>query len=162
MSVFFSRTSEYALQALMYLSLQNPNQPVLQKDIASSLSVPQHFLGKILQSLVKKGLVHSLKGKRGGFALGKKPSEITVLEIIQAIEGDNFLCGCLLGLSQCLDEEPCPLHNKWKPIRGNLVKLLEKNLAQFSNQFGKKLNWLDPINREMMEQIYSGPKVQHL
>jgi len=154
MSVIFSRTSEYALQALLYLSLQQAGLPIQQKDIADAIQVPPHFLGKILQALVKKGLVHSLKGKNGGFALGKKASEISVMQIVQAIEGDNFLCGCILGLSECLDEEPCPLHFKWKPIKQNITKLLEKRLSQFSAQFGKKLNWLDPQNRATMEQVY--------
>lgn len=148
MTVFFSRTTEYAVQSALYLSMHPFSTPVLQRDMATALNIPPHFLGKILQVMVKNGIVLSEKGKKGGFHLAKSPEMISLFDIVKAIEGPKVLEGCLLGLPNCQEEEPCPLHTKWKPIKLNLVNLLDKNLSQFTTQFGQKLNWMEMVYQE--------------
>ncbi len=140
MSLMFSRGCEYALQAMLYLSSQPPSTPIFQRDISQALNIPPHFLGKILQSLVRSRLVISQKGKAGGFILGRPPRDITPYDIIQAVDGPIFLEGCILGFPDCRDQEPCPVHLQWKGIKQNIVQMLEdKNILELSQELGPKL-----------------------
>ncbi len=135
MPIMFTRGCEYGLQAMLYLAAQPPNTRLLQRDIASSLLVPPHFLGKILQVLAKSGLVVSQKGKTGGFALARLASEITLRQIIEAIDGPMFLDACVLGFPACSDSNPCPAHHKWKAIREDVFRgLINQNLDQLRQE----------------------------
>jgi Rrf2 family protein len=100
------------------------DQPVLSRDIARELSIPEHFLAKILQDLSKSRLLLSFKGRGGGFRLARPAGEIRLLEVIQAIDGPQFGQGCLLGLPQCSDETPCPLHYQWAQIKTRIMRAL--------------------------------------
>lgn len=143
MAIIFTRACEYALQAMLYLALQPPHTPTLQRDISEALNIPQHFLGKVLQSLSRSRLVVSQKGKAGGFVIGKPPRDITPNDIIQAIDGPLFLEDCVLGFPGCSDEIPCPVHSQWKDIKESILEMLRnKNIEQLSLEFGVKLDFI--------------------
>jgi len=82
-------------------------------------------------------LLTSIKGKNGGFKLGKPAQQILVIDVIQALEGKKAFTECLLGLPVCDRKVPCPLHRFWDPIRNNLWNILNKNLQQLSHPFFK-------------------------
>jgi Rrf2 family transcriptional regulator, iron-sulfur cluster assembly transcription factor len=133
MSVIFSRQCEYALQAVLYLALKQEGEMTSIKELANKLEIPYHFLGKILQDLTRKGLLKSLKGPTGGFALGMHPKDITLFHIVEAIDGAGFTRSCVLGFPECSGENPCAVHEKWSSLRdGIYAMLVTRNIAQLA------------------------------
>ncbi|MDP1643900.1 MAG: Rrf2 family transcriptional regulator [Thiobacillus sp.] len=122
--MILSRTSQYAVQALIYMATQPNATPVLNKDIASQLGVPAPYLAKILQGLAKGNLLFSLRGRLGGFCLREEGNKITLLQILLLTEGPAFTESCLLGLKKCSDETACPLHFRWVPVKKKIIDML--------------------------------------
>lgn len=120
----FSNGCQYGIQACMYLA--SWHEPVYRtvKDISSYLDIPKHFLVKILQQLNEGGIVVSKKGPDGGVALAQSPSEIYLMDIVVAIDGDTLFDQCVLGCGDCDDEDPCSFHQQWVPVRNRLHKEL--------------------------------------
>jgi len=126
MSVIFSRQCEYALQAVLYITAKGSNGYTDIKEISKKLEIPHHFLAKILQNLSKRGLLRSQKGPSGGFALDGDPDDITLYQVVEAIDGDGFLTECVLGLPVCGGTNPCPVHEQWGRLRDDIYKMLSK------------------------------------
>ncbi len=85
--MIFSKSSEYAIRAFLYLADHEPGKLVMAKQIAEEAGLPSHFLAKLLQQLARKGLVKSNKGPSGGFTLGMAPKDITLYRIVEAVDG---------------------------------------------------------------------------
>lgn len=122
-----SRASEYAIRALTYLAQQEQSSGYyLARDMADRLGVPAPFLAKILQPLVTRGLIKSQRGRSGGFRLAdsKRPSDISLYDIVDAEEHLGKIRECLLGQSECSDERACPLHHYWKRTSDEYLALL--------------------------------------
>ena len=138
MSLIFSRQCEYALQAVMYLAAQQPGEVVSIKELTKTLAIPYHFLGKILQNLTHTGILSSRKGHSGGFALALPAENITLLQIIEGIDGGAFMSSCLLGFEECSSPNPCALHKQWSHSREAIVSMLKnKNIAEMAQQTKK-------------------------
>ena len=114
---------------MVYLA-QHGQEPVLSRGIARELRIPEHFLAKILQDLSRNKLLHSFKGRGGGFRLARGPESIRLLEVVEAIDGREFGQGCLLGLPVCSAEAPCPLHYQWSDIKATILHMLEQTSIQ--------------------------------
>jgi Rrf2 family protein len=123
--MILSRTSQYAVQALIYMATQPNATPVLNKDIAAQLGVPAPYLAKILQGLAKGNLLFSFRGRLGGFCLRETGDKITLMQILLLTEGPAFTQSCLLGLKKCSDETACPLHFRWLPEKKTNIDLLQ-------------------------------------
>ena len=129
--MLLSRACEYALQALLYIATGPEGKYILSREIAEHHDLSYHFLGKVLQILVKNGLLISQKGPGGGFMLAKPASEIKLLEVIHAIEGFNFMEGCVLGLPRCGEPHPCPVHNQWAEAKEQIHNMFaSRTVAQ--------------------------------
>lgn len=128
--MILSRTSQYAVQALIYIATQPKNEPVLNRDIAQHLNVPPAYLAKIMQSLCKGNLLYSFRGRLGGFCLREEMEKTDLMHIFIMTEGVGFSQDCLLGLKVCSDETACPMHFKWKPIKEKLVALLQEQTLE--------------------------------
>jgi Rrf2 family iron-sulfur cluster assembly transcriptional regulator len=138
MSVLFSRQCEYALQAVMFLALKADGQRTSIRELTKKVQIPYHFLAKILQDLTYKGLLVSQKGPSGGFALAKSAKEITLFDVVEAIDGAGFTQNCILGFSECGGKNPCAVHEKWGSMREDLRQLLaSKNVAQMAKEMKK-------------------------
>ena len=138
MSVIFSRQCEYALQAVIYLALKPDGEMTPIKELAKTLGIPYHFLGKILQDLSYKGLLSSQKGPQGGFRLGMPAKDITLFHIIEAIDGVAFTNSCVLGFPECSGQNPCAVHDKWAGVRENIYSMLvNKNIFQVAREMRK-------------------------
>jgi len=138
MSIIFSRQCEYALQATSYLALKPAGQRTSIKELTRKLSIPYHFLGKILQDLTYKGLLTSQKGPTGGFALAMPANEITLFHIVDAIDGNDFLHKCVMGFPECSGKNPCAVHDKWGGLRdGIYTMLVSRNIAQVAKDMKK-------------------------
>ncbi len=137
--MFFSTVCEYGVRALTHLAAYGGSGPVQVKDIAEAENIPRHFLAKILNQLTYKGLVKATRGPGGGFQLLKPPDEIPIGEIIEAIDGFGTLRNrCVLGLDECRDDQPCPMHNVWKkfrePFLGQVQDITLANMASTITQ----------------------------
>jgi Rrf2 family iron-sulfur cluster assembly transcriptional regulator len=138
MSLIFSRQCEYALQAILYLALQPEGEMTSIKKLARKLKIPYHFLGKILQDLSRKKLLVSLKGPTGGFALARPAREITLYQIVDAIDGDAFLRDCVLGFPRCSATEPCAVHATWAKLRDEVYQMLmRENVWELAGEMKK-------------------------
>ena len=138
MSILFSRQCEYALQAVSYLALKPEGQMTSIKEMTEKLGIPYHFLGKILQDLARKGLLSSLKGPTGGFALGMAAKDITLFHIVEAIDGIDFSTKCVVGFPECGGKNPCAVHEHWGAIRESIYKMLvNKNIAEVAQEMRK-------------------------
>ena len=122
--MIFSRTSQYAIQALIYLATQPDGELVLSRDIAQRLGVPSAYLAKILKDLSRAQLLHSFRGRNGGFSLRSGAGKSNLLDILLLMDGPRVDRECLLGLKACQDETACPLHRKWKPVKKDILVCL--------------------------------------
>jgi Rrf2 family transcriptional regulator, iron-sulfur cluster assembly transcription factor len=136
-----SNTSKYAIRAVIYLALKSKNGIKIGiKQISSELDIPMPFLGKILQSLAKHKLLSSTKGPHGGFGLGKNAYDISLMDIVEVIDGlDNF-DSCVLGLKTCTDDEQhCPIHRNYASIRQQLKQLFQtENIGALADHIKEK------------------------
>ena len=124
MTVIFSKKCEYGIQAVIYLAARNDQGLIVSDEIAKNLNIPKEFISKILQSLTESGIINSRKGRVGGFTLGKSPDQITLLDIVEAIDGLEVFNNCVLGFPECSPEKPCPLHDKWGKLRTQAYNML--------------------------------------
>ncbi|HMG14822.1 MAG TPA: Rrf2 family transcriptional regulator [Saprospiraceae bacterium] len=122
----FSKACEYGIKSCIYLITQSlRDKKISLKDISQEINSPEAFTSKILQLLVKKELIISYKGPAGGFYIHpEKLKQILLIDIVSAIDGDNIFRGCALGLEQCNEKMPCPVHEKFKLIRDDLKEML--------------------------------------
>jgi Rrf2 family protein len=132
------RESAYAIEGLLALAVKPLGTVMLLRDIASSRNVPRSFLTKIFQKLSRSSIVVSSRGAVRGYALARGKTEISLKEVLIAIEGPDFFNHCILWSDRCVDSNPCALHNRWKKVRdGSLNKLMERttlaDLAKANN-----------------------------
>lgn len=127
----FYKETEYALRGLVYIQTQNysGNRPGID-EIAREIDAPRDYTAKILQRLVRRGFLKSLKGKGGGFFFDETSDDMTLKELILTTEGDHTFSGCAFGLKQCSDGEPCPLHEQYAMIRTAINKLVTTETIQ--------------------------------
>src|SRR5215475_8566101 len=114
-----SRTAEYALRAIVWLS-DHPESSVTGQAIAAATQVPPDYLAKVMQCLVRAGLVEAQRGKKGGFSLMSAPDQITILDVVNAVEPVRRIRSCPLGLAG--HESLCPLHRSLDDIAGQLER----------------------------------------
>ena len=123
--MIYSKSCEYAIRALVYLATRPEGQYSTIQEISHHENIPMHFLGKLLQHLAKYGLVRSLKGRTGGFALAMPADQITLLKVVEHVDGLNYLDRCIIGLGTCSDDQPCPIHGAWLGIKESIMAFLE-------------------------------------
>ncbi len=109
-----SRAAEYSIRGILYLSEKDGSNATDIEEISEKAEVPTPYLAKLFQTLAKKGFVRSMRGPEGGFILLKRPEAISLLEIIEAVEGPIFLNDCLIHNNYCKRESKCPIHDVWR------------------------------------------------
>lgn len=128
--MILSRTSQYAIQALIYIATQPRGEPVLNREIAAHLDVPSAYLAKIMQNLCKGNLLYSFRGRLGGFCLREEAEKTDLMQVLVLTEGKGFTDDCVLGLKVCSDETACPMHSRWKPIKEKVVSMLHEQTLE--------------------------------
>ncbi len=109
---------------MTFLARQPTGKLTGAREISEAEAIPMPFLWKILQKLAHRKLVRSFKGVGGGYVLARPANRICVQDVLQATEDRNLTEECILGLAECSEEKPCPLHFSWKEIRPMLVATL--------------------------------------
>ena len=127
----FKKETEYALRALVYIQVENKKgRQAGIAEIAREIEAPQFFTAKILQRLAKHGFVMSRKGRGGGFFFDPEKPAVPIRDVIIAVEGDELFTGCGFGLKFCDENNPCPLHNRYAPIRNRINRLTSRETIQ--------------------------------
>jgi len=143
----FSQTVEYALRAIVHLADQNPN-PRTTQQIAEITKVPQAYLSKVLQALNRGGLIKSQRGIGGGMTLVRPPEELTILEVVNAVDPIQRITTCPLGLSSH-GIKLCPLHRRLD----NALAMVEEAFAHTT--LAEVLE--EPTNSVPLCEFPSGP-----
>ncbi|HNW28702.1 MAG TPA: Rrf2 family transcriptional regulator [Spirochaetota bacterium] len=120
-----SRKGDYAIRGMLYLARQEEGAVSLIKDIAKAVKVPQSFLAKIFQDFNKIGLVKSTRGAGGGFSLGKPAKDISLFDIVTAIEGPIKPNRCIMDEDDCSFKKTCSVHPVWLKMRDNIEAQLK-------------------------------------
>jgi Rrf2 family transcriptional regulator, iron-sulfur cluster assembly transcription factor len=132
----FSKATEYALRATIYIAKMATEEKKLGiDDISNAIDSPRSFTAKILQSLSKDNkIVRSVRGPHGGFFMTEKSKRLPVGSVLEAMDEEEILEKCVLGLNKCSESKPCPMHAQYKTIKQQLIKLFEtKTIQQLAN-----------------------------
>lgn len=124
--MIITRATEYAIRAILHMSRQPAGEIIYKKDICKAQDITPAFLTKILQPLIKQGIVGSQRGVGGGFYLAKAPAEITLFDIVNSQEGPVYLNQCLIEDNNCEREFFCPVHGAWEQIRKEFMGILSR------------------------------------
>lgn len=124
--MIITRATEYAIRAVLYMASQPQGEIIFKKDICRAQEITPAFLTKILQPLIKEGIVGSQRGVGGGFYLAKPAGEINLFDIIKTQEGPLYLNQCLIKEGNCGREFFCPVHGAWKEIRSEFMATLAR------------------------------------
>ena len=120
-----TRQADYALRAMLYLARREPNEEkAATSQIAAEMEIPPSFLAKIISQLSIAGLIQTSRGASGGVSLARNPAEISLLEVVEAIDGPITLNDCTVDPSACSFGENCPIHEVWCEAKSELVRKL--------------------------------------
>jgi Rrf2 family protein len=120
-----TRQADYAIRALLHLSSKESGSVVQTREIAANQDIPEKYLPTIMRTLARAGLVRTLRGNQGGVLLARRPDEINLREVIEAIEEPIVLNRCLRDSGECSRDDFCPVHPVWDMIQQSLVERLE-------------------------------------
>jgi len=138
-----SKACDYGLRAAVYVAARGEGRFVPISEIAEELSVSFHFLTKTLQTLSQNQILTSSRGPKGGVALARPAAEISVEEIVLAIDGNDLFERCVLGLAYCGDDDPCPLHGQWRCVKQEMIRIFQEThlsvLAEGMEERGLRL-----------------------
>ncbi len=138
-----SNTCKYGIRAVIYLAVnEKEGQRIGIKQIAKDLTIPSPFLGKILQQLAKHKILTSTKGPHGGFGLNRPADEISLMDIVEIIDGTEVFDSCLLGLAICNNDPDkqalCPMHPVSHPVRQNMYDMFQgQTVGALAKDIGK-------------------------
>jgi Rrf2 family protein len=125
-----TRKSKYGLKALLVLAEEMDRGPMLISELADRHRMPKKFLEAILLDLKRHGLLHSKKGKGGGYFLSRDPSQITLGQVIRILDGPLALIPCVsqtayVKCEECVDEETCGIRLAMKEVRDATAQILD-------------------------------------
>ncbi|MDD3459439.1 MAG: Rrf2 family transcriptional regulator [Weeksellaceae bacterium] len=140
----FSKTCEYSIRALIYIAQQTKDGSKIGiKSIAKGIDSPEYFIAKILQELSREGFVKSIKGPNGGFYLSEQNKSTTLSEIVRHVDGNKLFESCVLGLKECSNEHPCPVHHQYKHVKSKIIEILESSiLSDMAEKLDEELAYL--------------------
>ena len=145
--MIFSRSSRYAIQALVFLANSKPGSYVMCREIAGELGLPLPYLSKLMLQFVHANIIESARGRQGGFRLIRSAEDLSLKEVMEVIGGERSMKECLLGFKECSDETACAMHCHWYPVKQVLYKLLEEQsvgtLAEAVNKGHYRLSELN-------------------
>jgi len=138
--MIITRATEYSIRAVLHLAQQYPAAVVSKQEICDEEGITPAFLTKILQPLIRGGIVRSKRGVAGGFALAKDPEKVTILDVMKAVDEPLTLNLCLLEGESCERECICPVHDLWVQARDRLEEVFgSQSLAELARERARRL-----------------------
>jgi Rrf2 family protein len=123
--MLITRETDYAVRTVLYLA-KDRDRAVSVKEVAHAMHIPKSFLAKILQRLVRSHILTSLRGVHGGFRLARRPSAISLLDVMEAVQGPAGINVCAIDSKQCRLSATCTVHPVWVDIRKDVEKRLKR------------------------------------
>lgn len=140
--MIFTNATEYAIRGLGELAGRSTGGNMLLDQLVEGTDLPRDFMAKIFQKLVRGGILISAKGRGGGFAVARPAHQISLMQVVEAMEGPQLLDRCVVGLEKCNDLMPCPQHDLYKPIRQRLKDYLNTTtVADLASSLKAKNAW---------------------
>jgi len=127
--MIFSNATEYAIRGLSEIAARGSNGRLLLDDVVAGSGLPRDFMAKVFQKLVHGGVLRSAKGRGGGFELARPAHQITLMQVVEAVDGPQAHDRCVIGFAKCSDEMPCAQHDLYKPIRQRIKDYLTTTTA---------------------------------
>ena len=127
--MIFSTATEYAIRGLGEIAARGEGERMLLDEVVAGSGLPRDFLAKVFQKLVKAGVLRSAKGRGGGFELARAAHAITLMHVVEAIDGPQIHDRCVIGFARCSDDMPCAQHDLYKPIRQRIKDYLNTTTA---------------------------------
>jgi len=122
----FTQAADYGMAAVLYLSQRDENHRYSLDEISQATEIPEEFLRKIFQTLVKSGIINSFKGRGGGVILARSPQDITVAQVIKPLEEEMGLVRCLREKENCPRSSECRASNFWRKTQENFLQILNR------------------------------------
>ncbi len=126
----YSKGCAYALRALVCAAATDGGKRFKATTICRRAGIPEAYTRKVFQALVQGKFLRAVLGPGGGYELSRPPGEISILEVIRAVDGEDTFDQCIMGLPQCGCEQPCPLHPVWEEAKKALLQRLAQNTLQ--------------------------------
>ena len=134
-----SRAADYAVRAVIYMAQVEDDHPVSAKEIAECEKIPSFFLTKVMQSLSSAGIIQGHRGRTGGLSLIRDAKEITLKDVIEAVDGPIGFARCLVVDRKCVGDTNCAVHPAWEEIYNVVSGALSKyNIADLALEFTEK------------------------
>ncbi|MFQ6067550.1 MAG: RrF2 family transcriptional regulator [bacterium] len=133
-----TRGADYGMAAVLYLSQRSEDRRYSLDEISRATEIPEEFLRKIFQTLVKSGIINSFKGRGGGVSLARSPEDITVAEVIKPLEEEMGLVRCLRGNEPCPRSSECRASNFWRKTEENFLQILSRTTINDVIEGGKQ------------------------
>ena len=148
-----TRSAAYALHVLMYMVRHSTQLPVTADTVAKAEGIPPDYLAKIFRRLVKAGFVKAIRGKKRGYIFAKPPEQVTLLELLEAIEGGPLFDDCLLRHCECGGtQDNCRIYSTWVSATKQLKTLFEKTTVAAAA-------WSHPEHRFLsLSESLAGPR----
>ncbi|HAK58922.1 MAG TPA: Rrf2 family transcriptional regulator [Nitrospiraceae bacterium] len=121
-----TREGDYGIRSVLYLARQPFKKVSFVNEISEDYKIPRSFLAKILQKLVKAKIVRSYRGVKGGFSLAKHARDISILDVLEAIEGRLSLNICVTDKKKCVSARYCPIQSVWMNAQAKVADVLKK------------------------------------
>lgn len=138
--MIITRATEYSVRAVLHLAACYPAAVVSKQEICAAEGITPAFLTKIFQPLIRSGLVRSKRGVAGGFALARNPAQVTLLDVMKAVDEPLTLNLCLLEGHPCERECTCPVHDLWTEARERLEEIFGRSsLAELAGERARRL-----------------------
>jgi len=136
----FSKSCQYAIRAVVHIMVHSINGKRINiGEVSEAIGTPRHFTAKLLQTLTRRGIILSSKGPGGGFYVNPDEPDIPLMSIVDAIDGKEIITRCALGLDECSEDHPCPLHSQYKGIRMQILQMLnEQSLQMIAERMEKE------------------------
>ncbi|MCU0381672.1 MAG: Rrf2 family transcriptional regulator [Chitinophagaceae bacterium] len=124
----FSKTAEYAIRATIFIAQKSdPDHKIGIEEISKAIDSPASFTAKILQMLTRgQELISSVRGPNGGFFMTAEARKLPLLRVLELVGEDGVLKKCVLGLKECSEEKPCPLHHRYRKLKPELARMFEE------------------------------------
>lgn len=126
----YSKGCEYALRALMCVAGDHHKLRFQARDICERVGIPEPYTRKVFQALTQGGFLRAVRGPGGGYELTQRPEQISLLEVILAVDGEDTFDSCIMGMPHCGGENPCPLHPIWAEAKEQMLEQLSSRTLQ--------------------------------
>ncbi len=133
----FSKTTEYALRAVLYIAKHaSVDNKLSIQVISNGIGSPKSFTAKILQKLTKdNAFITSVSGPNGGLFISEDALNTSMMKVLKLLDDDHVITKCVLGLHECSEVNPCPMHHRYKLIKPLLLEMFEhKTIRELMNE----------------------------